>query len=344
MSTASSRNPATPRLYQKRVTSSIAFTCGVSYEALNNVAKYATATRAAIIERLLKAGADANTVSGANKTAAKSTARKTIKTKDRKTKARALPAAKPRPRPKQRIAISHHREEDFKADGLRTYAQYRDLGIAEASHGLAQFEPATARAVAIIERRDEQLGALSAFRIRRDVGVEPPARLDRALRRVVDGVVDQDALEIARHLETLHKEPFARASRPLSGRAARHKSGFLINQKRELTSLTVLRYSSGHRKGRLKILSIIHRGVGTRAQSAGADQQAEHKDQPANHPQVRIRRDVHSASPTLMFRGRLRSSAPPRSTGSRAGRRAAAGTGPDGRVGRANGRHRTKRC
>src|SRR6266702_3111011 len=36
------------------------------------------------------------------------------------------------------IAISHHREEDFKADGLRTYAQYRDLGIAEASHGLAQ--------------------------------------------------------------------------------------------------------------------------------------------------------------------------------------------------------------
>jgi mannose-6-phosphate isomerase-like protein (cupin superfamily) len=75
---------------------------------------------------------------GANKTAAKSTARKTIKTKDRKTKARALPAAKPRPRPKQRIAISHHREEDFKADGLRTYAQYRDLGIAEASHGLAQ--------------------------------------------------------------------------------------------------------------------------------------------------------------------------------------------------------------
>ena len=36
-------------------------------------------------------------------------------------------------RPKQRIAISHHREEDFKADGLRTYAQYRDLGIADAS-------------------------------------------------------------------------------------------------------------------------------------------------------------------------------------------------------------------
>jgi mannose-6-phosphate isomerase-like protein (cupin superfamily) len=73
----------------------------------------------------------------ANRTAAKSTSRKQIKAKDRKTKARAQPAAK-RARPKQRIAISHHREEDFKADGLRAYAQYRDLGIADASQGLAQ--------------------------------------------------------------------------------------------------------------------------------------------------------------------------------------------------------------
>ena len=71
-----------------------------------------------------------------HKSDAKSSARKTIKSKGR------VSAAKPKPvkkaRPKQRIAISHHREEDFKADGLRAYAQYRDLGIAEASHGLAQ--------------------------------------------------------------------------------------------------------------------------------------------------------------------------------------------------------------
>ena len=73
----------------------------------------------------------------ANKTAAKSTARKTIKAKDRKTTARAQPSAK-RARPKQRIAISHYRDEDFVTNGLRTYAKYRDLGIAEASHGLAQ--------------------------------------------------------------------------------------------------------------------------------------------------------------------------------------------------------------
>jgi mannose-6-phosphate isomerase-like protein (cupin superfamily) len=75
--------------------------------------------------------------SPARKTAAKFTARKSIKAKDRKTKAHPLPAAK-RVRPKQRIAISHYRDEDFKADGLRAYAHYRDLGIAEASHGLAQ--------------------------------------------------------------------------------------------------------------------------------------------------------------------------------------------------------------
>jgi hypothetical protein len=67
------------------------------------------------------------------KPAAKSSARKVAKARDR-----APPAAKSRARAKQRIAISHYRDEDFVANGLRTYAHYRDLGIAEASHGLAQ--------------------------------------------------------------------------------------------------------------------------------------------------------------------------------------------------------------
>jgi len=68
----------------------------------------------------------------ATRTAAKPTARKKLK-----AKGRAQPVAK-RLRPKQRIAISHYRDEDFKADGLRAYAQYRDLGIAAASQGLAR--------------------------------------------------------------------------------------------------------------------------------------------------------------------------------------------------------------
>ncbi|MCP3465335.1 MULTISPECIES: cupin domain-containing protein [unclassified Bradyrhizobium] len=67
-----------------------------------------------------------------NKVATRSSARKAVKAKARTT------PAKTRARPKQRIAVSHHREEDFKADGLRTYAHYRDLGIAAATHGLAQ--------------------------------------------------------------------------------------------------------------------------------------------------------------------------------------------------------------
>jgi hypothetical protein len=66
------------------------------------------------------------------RTPAKSTARNKLK-----SKARGVPTPK-RARPKQRIAISHYRDEDFKADGLRRYAKYRDLGIGEATHGLAQ--------------------------------------------------------------------------------------------------------------------------------------------------------------------------------------------------------------
>jgi hypothetical protein len=68
--------------------------------------------------------------------AAKSSTRKTIKSKARSAPAKVR--AKPSTKPKQRIAISHHREEDFKADGLRAYAMYRDLGIADATSGLAR--------------------------------------------------------------------------------------------------------------------------------------------------------------------------------------------------------------
>ena len=66
------------------------------------------------------------------RTAAKSTARRKLKSKGR------APATTKPARPKQRVAISHHRDEDFKADGLRAYAKYRDLGIADATHGLAR--------------------------------------------------------------------------------------------------------------------------------------------------------------------------------------------------------------
>jgi hypothetical protein len=72
----------------------------------------------------------------------KSSSRKAVATKPTarrklKSKGRAAAIVK-RARPKQRVAISHYRDEDFKADGLRTYAKYRDLGVAEASSGVAR--------------------------------------------------------------------------------------------------------------------------------------------------------------------------------------------------------------
>jgi mannose-6-phosphate isomerase-like protein (cupin superfamily) len=70
--------------------------------------------------------------SPARKTIAKSSARKKLKARGH------AQGAVRRVRPKQRVAISHYRDEDFKADGLRAYAKYRDLGVAEASQGLAR--------------------------------------------------------------------------------------------------------------------------------------------------------------------------------------------------------------
>ena len=46
------------------------------------------------------------------------------------------PAAQPAPA--QKFVVSHHRDEDFHADGLRDYAMYRDLGIAEATNGMVR--------------------------------------------------------------------------------------------------------------------------------------------------------------------------------------------------------------
>jgi mannose-6-phosphate isomerase-like protein (cupin superfamily) len=71
------------------------------------------------------------------KVAAKSALNKPSSRKPLKTRGGTQTPVRP-PRPKQRIAISHYRDEDFKTDGLRTYAHYRDLGVASASRGLAQ--------------------------------------------------------------------------------------------------------------------------------------------------------------------------------------------------------------
>ena len=65
------------------------------------------------------------------------TARKTKPASAAKTKRTARPTAGRKTRPKQKFAVSHHRETDF-AEGLRAYAKYRDLGIAAATGGMVQ--------------------------------------------------------------------------------------------------------------------------------------------------------------------------------------------------------------
>jgi mannose-6-phosphate isomerase-like protein (cupin superfamily) len=51
--------------------------------------------------------------------------------------AKAKVKARTKTRPKHKFTVSHHREQDFD-QGLRTYAKYRDLGLAPATGGMVQ--------------------------------------------------------------------------------------------------------------------------------------------------------------------------------------------------------------
>lgn len=74
----------------------------------------------------------------AKKSAAKSSRKSSKKpaVKARAPRANPAPAAKPS-LPPQRVAVSHYDNADFES-GLRTYAQYRDLGIVDATHGMVR--------------------------------------------------------------------------------------------------------------------------------------------------------------------------------------------------------------
>ena len=80
-----------------------------------------------------------NATRKAKTTAAKHSAKKaSVRPAPRRTKAAAKSARSARKRATQQFTVSHHQEADFKADGLRSYALYRDLGIAVATAGLCQ--------------------------------------------------------------------------------------------------------------------------------------------------------------------------------------------------------------
>lgn len=65
---------------------------------------------------------------------AKAKAKKSKAKTKKKVAAKKTKRAKARP---QKFAFSHHREGDFDA-GLRSYARYRDLGLAPATGGMVQ--------------------------------------------------------------------------------------------------------------------------------------------------------------------------------------------------------------
>jgi uncharacterized RmlC-like cupin family protein len=65
-------------------------------------------------------------------------ARKTKKTSPKKRAVAAPVKSKATAQPKQRFNVNHFRAEDFRTDGLRSYAQYRDLGMSKATNGLLQ--------------------------------------------------------------------------------------------------------------------------------------------------------------------------------------------------------------
>ncbi len=67
-------------------------------------------------------------------------ARKTSSKKTAGKKSAVASHAKPKAkaRPKQRFNVNHFRPDDFRTDGLRSYAQYRDLGMSKATNGLLQ--------------------------------------------------------------------------------------------------------------------------------------------------------------------------------------------------------------
>jgi uncharacterized RmlC-like cupin family protein len=61
------------------------------------------------------------------------------KTSAKKTSAKKMTAPRLRKAPaRQKFNVNHARAEDFRADGLRSYAHYRDLGMGKATNGLLQ--------------------------------------------------------------------------------------------------------------------------------------------------------------------------------------------------------------
>jgi hypothetical protein len=110
--------------------------------AVKNAAPRRRAARTAVPVPAPRRGRPPATASRTTPTAASRTtptaASRTTPTAASRTTPTAPPGGRPGDSAPQVFTVSHLNEADFKADGLRAYAQYRDLGIAAATGGLCQ--------------------------------------------------------------------------------------------------------------------------------------------------------------------------------------------------------------
>jgi hypothetical protein len=102
--------------------------------AVKNAAPRRRAARTAVPVPAPRRGRPPATASRTTPTAAS----RTTPTAASRTTPTAPPGGRPGDSAPQVFTVSHLNEADFKADGLRAYAQYRDLGIAAATGGLCQ--------------------------------------------------------------------------------------------------------------------------------------------------------------------------------------------------------------
>jgi len=94
-------------------------------------------------------------------------------TKTRKRTARSPARAKratkvaAKAKPRHRFSVKRFRPEDFKGDGLRTYAHYRDLGVRDATRGMV-----VAHAIRFVEPCDPEVVSKERYGISDDLRAE----------------------------------------------------------------------------------------------------------------------------------------------------------------------------
>ena len=99
-----------------------------------------TMSRSRTAKTLRNRAAKGRARKGAAASRAKSRSAKSrnVKAERIKSRARVVTRSKPKAPSKQTFNVSHFREGDFRNDGLRSYATYRDLGMSQATGGRLQ--------------------------------------------------------------------------------------------------------------------------------------------------------------------------------------------------------------